>query len=166
MAEAIDQAPILGRVKTSSTRSRARVSRDSSAEHTWRRRGRRVVMKQKIVALTSILGGLGVMALVVSLQRDPLSWTSAGQPDPTDVSPTILPQSKEEAPQSPLAASSASPVLELPEVRIESRLSVPQRAEQRKERESLEPCSEWRDIGPAYVDRGEPFGTRRIRNLC
>jgi hypothetical protein len=122
-------------------------------------------MRQRIIALTSLLSGLGVMALVVSLQHDPLAWTSAARPTASDAKPTAVSQTAERTAHNPAAANSTSPVLELPEVRIESRISVP-KAEKREAPESLEPCSEWRDIGPAYVDHGEPLGTRRVRNLC
>lgn len=122
-------------------------------------------MRQRIIALTSMLSGLGVMALVTSLQRDPLAWTSAARPTATDAKPAVGSQTAEKAPPHPPATSSHSLMLELPEVRIESPISAP-KAEKREAPKSLEPCSEWRDIGPAYVDHGEPLGTRRVRNLC
>lgn len=122
-------------------------------------------MRQRIIALTSTLSGLGVMALVISLQRDPLAWTSAARPAAGNAKPAVVSQTPEKTARSSATTSAASPVLELPEVRIESRISAP-KAEKREAPESLEPCSEWRDIGPAYVDHGEPLGTRRVRNLC
>lgn len=122
-------------------------------------------MRQRIVALASMLSGLGVMALVISLQRDRLAWTSAPRPTATDAKPAVAARTAEEAPPHPPATGSHSLMLDLPEVRIESRISAP-KTEKREAPQSLEPCSEWREIGPAYVDHGEPLGTRRVRNLC
>ena len=31
---------------------------------------------------------------------------------------------------------------------------------------ALEPCSEWRDIGPAHVEDGQGLDSRRVRELC
>jgi hypothetical protein len=119
-------------------------------------------MRQRIIALTSILSGLGVTALVISLQRDPLAWTSA--PRPT-ANPTVASQTVERTAQNAGTTGPGAPVLELPEVRIESRLAAPQAAK-RDAPESSEPCSEWRDVGPTYIDHGKPLGARRVRNLC
>lgn len=33
-------------------------------------------------------------------------------------------------------------------------------------REASVPCSEWRELGPAYVTDGNPSGSIRVRNLC
>jgi|SRR5688572_30312909 hypothetical protein len=30
----------------------------------------------------------------------------------------------------------------------------------------LEPCSDWRDIGPAHVEAGQGLDSRRVRELC
>ncbi len=122
-------------------------------------------MRQRIIALASVASGLGVMALVISLQRDPLAWTSAARPPASDTKPAVVSQTPDKAGTNWAPTSSASPMLELPEVRIESRSSAP-KAEKRDAPESLQPCSEWRDIGPDYVDDGEPLGSRRVRNLC
>ena len=122
-------------------------------------------MRQPIIALASILIGFGVMALVISLQRDPLAWTSAARPTANDAKPTVASQTVAKTAPNAGTTSPASPVLELPEVRIESPISAPRPAK-RDAPESLEPCSEWRDIGPAYVDDGKPLGARRVRNLC
>lgn len=122
-------------------------------------------MTQRIIALASMLSGLGVMALVISIQRDPLAWTSAARPTVSDAKPAVVSQAAAKTVPTPGATSPASPVLELPEVRIESPIAVPQPAKSDAP-ESLEPCSEWRDIGPAYVDQGKSLGARRVRNLC
>ena len=122
-------------------------------------------MRQRIIALTSILSGLGIMALVISLQRDPLAWTSAPRTTANDAKPTVASQTVEKAAPNAGTTSPGAPVLELPEVRIESPIAAPQ-ATKRDAPESSEPCSEWREIGPTYIDHGKPLGARRVRNLC
>jgi hypothetical protein len=122
-------------------------------------------MRQRIIALTSIPSALGVMALVMSLQHDPLAWTSAARTTANDAKPTVASQVIEKTASNAATTSPGSPVLELPEVRIESPRPVPQAAK-RDAPESSEPCSEWRDIGPTYVDQGKPLAARRVRNLC
>lgn len=58
-----------------------------------------------------------------------------------------------------------SGVVELPPIRITASKSATQ-PEKKQESEALQPCSEWRELGPAYVHEGAPQGTRRVRNLC
>lgn len=120
-----------------------------------------------------MLGGLGLMALVVSSQRDSLAWTSAGTaavvPTPIAIStstPTPLPTSVP-PPADPLAASkaSSSSVIELAPVRITASRSKA-KPDKKPEAAAVEACSEWREVGPIYVDQGEPRGARRVRDLC
>jgi hypothetical protein len=110
------------------------------------------------------------MALVISLQRDPLAWTSAARPTANDAKPTVASQTVAKTAPNAGTASPAVRVLEIPEVRIETRISASQPAKRDAPEsdtpESLEPCSEWHDIGPAYVDHGQPLGARRVRSLC
>jgi hypothetical protein len=127
---------------------------------------------QRTIAGAGVLGGLALMALVFSIQRDPLALTSAGTaaavstpvttstPTPSPL-PTSVPP-----PADPLASrASAGPVIELSPVRITASKSkaVP---DEKRDREAAEACSEWREVGPTYVDQGEPQGTRRVRDLC
>jgi len=122
-------------------------------------------MKQRAIALVSMLCGIGLMGMVVSIQRDPLNWTSArgsvaAFPLPAETSTASPSQRKQPSP-----SSRDSFVLELPEVRIKSLKTVPEPSKKAAP-DSLEPCSEWRDIGPAIVEDGTPLGVRRVRTLC
>jgi len=119
-------------------------------------------MKPRILAIVSMLTGLAVMALVVAIQLDPLAWTHASHPSPA---PSSTPINAEPA-AAPLPVTSAPPgVVELPAVRITS--PVPgTKAEKKREERTLEPCSEWRDLGPRYVEDGKPQGARSVRDLC
>jgi hypothetical protein len=56
--KAIDQASLLGSAEAFSIRSRTSVTGARSSGYDRRR----VVMRQRIIALTSILSGLGIMA--------------------------------------------------------------------------------------------------------
>jgi hypothetical protein len=121
---------------------------------------------QRIIAGSSMLGGLALIGLVSSIQRDPLAWTSAAE---RSVSVPARPPAPKPSPPTPPLESNSSPgltgIVELPPVRITASKPAA-RPEQKEESEAWQPCSEWREVGPAYVDEGVPRGTRRVRTLC
>jgi hypothetical protein len=120
-------------------------------------------MRQPIIAVASLLAGFAVMALVVSLQQDPLEWTRAGTPLPPTSHATA--PSMRERPKEPPPSEPSIGIVTLPAVQITAARPAT-RPEKKLEGTVLEPCSEWREIGPAYVEQGKPRGTRRVRNLC
>ncbi|HEX2671572.1 MAG TPA: hypothetical protein VHM25_11905, partial [Polyangiaceae bacterium] len=66
----------------------------------------------------------------------------------------------------------SSHVVDVPEVHITAPKPAPPPRLKQEPNElergpnELAPCSEWRELGPAYVDQGTPQGTLRVRNLC
>lgn len=122
-------------------------------------------MKQRIVAIVSILSGLAVMALVVSIQLDPLAWTRASHPP---AHPELAAAKTEPAAPPRSMTSEAPKLVELPAVRISSPAPATKTVKKREEREERapEPCSEWRELGPRYVEDGKAQGAQRVRDLC
>lgn len=120
--------------------------------------------RQPIIAAASLICGLTLMALVISIQRDPLAWTQA--PERTTLAPVPTSAPKDELRKDTLESNtSPARVVELPEVRITSTKSTTPR-ETNGNGEAWQPCSEWQELGPVYVEDGQPRGTRRVRNLC
>lgn len=121
-------------------------------------------MRQRIIAVASTVAGLAVMALVISLQRDRSMWThAAAQPAPaaTAVAATSAQASTKEA----LPPGPSVDIVTLPAVVITAS-SPPKRPESKLENDALTPCSEWRELGPTYVEEGQAQGTRHVRSLC
>lgn len=119
-------------------------------------------MKQRILAIVSLLCGIALMALVVSIQLEPLAWTRAARP--------VLAASSTEAKSQPAAArlpttSDLPHIVDLPAVHITSPAPTASPKKKREER-ALEPCSEWREVAPWYVENGKPEGARGVRDLC
>jgi hypothetical protein len=130
-------------------------------------------MRQQIIALASILSGAALMALVVSLQRDPLLWTRASGKSVERLEPAKGPRAEPVAESGPHPSRPVSShVVDVPEVHITWPKPAPpprlkhELNELQREPNELAPCSEWRELGPAYVDQGTPQGTLRVRNLC
>ncbi len=130
-------------------------------------------MRQQIIALASILAGAALMALVASVQRTPLLWTSASGKPVERFELAKRPRAESVAESGPRPSRPvSSPVVDLPEVHITSQKpTAPPRMkhepdELERRPDELAPCSEWRELGPAYVDQGTPQGTLRVRNLC
>jgi hypothetical protein len=119
---------------------------------------------QPIISAASLICGLTLMALVFSIQREPLAWTQV--PERTALAPAPTSAPKDELRSDALEwNTSPASVVEVPEVRITSaKPAVPR--ETKSKSEASQPCSEWRELGPAYVEDGQPRGTRRVRNLC
>lgn len=129
-------------------------------------------MRKPIIALASIASivcGLAVMGVVISIQQDPLAWTQASRQSAADPqAATVVPEQPAAAPRA-AASKEAMPLVELPEVRITSSRQYEQWTESGEPEQlesALEPCSEWREIGPTHVDQGVPSGSQRVRQLC
>jgi hypothetical protein len=120
-----------------------------------------------------MLAGTAVMALVVSLQQNPMLWTHQAKLEVPAVTTSSIDPPAKNPPPPPTASHGASVgIVTLPEVRITSPLSRPAAhpapaAQPAKDgQDELAPCSEWRDLGPTYVDQGNAHGLRRVRTLC
>jgi hypothetical protein len=126
---------------------------------------RHVAMTKPIIAVASSLTGLALMALVVSLQRNPLAWTHPAPPFPP---PSNAPAkaSNVQAPNEALPNGASVGVVTLPPIRITSPKPTTTLPENKLEDRALEPCSEWRELGPTYVEEGKPRGAQRVRHLC
>lgn len=126
---------------------------------------RRRVMRQRIIASVSVLSGLAMIVLVASIQRDPLTWTRAARQPQSASTPTV-PSLKAETPtEQPPSSATSNGIVEVPPIRITSSKPAAQ-PEKKRESGALEPCSDWRELGPTYVQEGKPQGTRRVRSLC
>lgn len=122
-------------------------------------------MRQPIIAVTSLLAGFVVMGLVASIERDPLAWTHAAPPFPsTSMLKATATRPTDPRRKEPPNGTSGG-VVTLPAVRITAERTAA-RPERKRESKALEPCSEWRELGPEYVEEGKPRGTRRVRSLC
>lgn len=121
-------------------------------------------MRQPIIAVASLLAGFAVMALVISLQRDPLLWTHAATPFPPPSTATQTPSARGRPNEQPSSEASVG-IITLPAVQLTGARPAAQ-PQKKLDGTALEPCSEWREIGPAYVEQGQPRGARRVRNLC
>jgi hypothetical protein len=114
-----------------------------------------------------MLAGTAVMALVVSLQRNPMLWTHHAQLEvPAVTTSSIAATSKNPSPPPTPSDGASGGVVTLPEVRITSPSSRPAAQPAKDGQDELAPCSAWRDLGPTYVDQGNAHGMRRVRNLC
>ena len=121
-------------------------------------------MRQRIIAVASTMSGFAVMAVVVSLQRHPLLWTRPTAPVSSATSAAAAP-SANRSPEEPRPHAAPLGIVTLPPVLI----TVPKPSnvpETKVESNTLAPCSEWRELGPTYVEEGKPLGARRVRNLC
>lgn len=121
-------------------------------------------MRQPIIAIASLLAGFAVMALVISLQREPLLWTHTATAVPPPSTATQTPSAGGRPKEQPPSEASVG-IITLPAVKLTVERPAAQ-AQKKLEGPVLEPCSEWREIGPAYVEQGQPRGARRVRNLC
>ncbi len=133
-------------------------------------------MRKQVIAIASIasiLSGIGVMGLVISIQHDPLAWTQASRRNAEKPKPSaISPEPGAAVSAGTASAELPSDIVHLPEVRITAsrqsqaaaRQGEPIAPEQLEP--PLEPCSEWREIGPLYVEQGIASGSQRVRQLC
>ncbi len=109
----------------------------------------------------SLVAGATLFGTALYIQTQPLAFTQSG------IAASMEPALAVEAPEVPTLIEPLGDVrvdaLELAPIYITPRpLAVP--AE--KAAPALEPCSDWRDIGPAHVERGQGLDTRRVRELC
>jgi len=114
----------------------------------------------------SLVAGASLLGTALYIQREPLAFTESGIDVQTEVTHAVL--APEVAPSlEPVGEVRDDPdgvrVLELAPIVITPR-PVGQPVE--KEARTLEPCSDWRDIGPAHVEQGEGLDSRRVRELC
>jgi hypothetical protein len=124
-------------------------------------------MRQPIIAVTTMLAGAAVMALVVSLQQNPMLWTHHAKLEvPAVTTSTIPAPAKNPSPSSTPSDEASVGVVTLPEVRITSPSARAAARPAKEGQDELAPCSEWRDLGPTYVDQGNAHGMQRVRNLC
>jgi hypothetical protein len=142
-------------------------------------------MKQRSLAIVSTALGVAAFALVGLIQANPLTLTR-GMPPLVEQPPKAQPEvvRRSEAPPAQQAATTTAHerphVIELQPIHITaarrapataSRPAAPDAAEPNanaaeREVKPLEPCTSWRELGPAYVNDGQASGVRRVRDLC
>jgi hypothetical protein len=118
-------------------------------------------MKEAKIALASLAAGSIAIGLVAFIQVDRFAFTRGPQAK-AEVQAVSPPRQRQTG-----LASPDTPV-ELPPIHI----MAPPRAAQNQPRDDSprslpsQPCSEWREIGPATVVDGKASGARRVRDLC
>lgn len=114
----------------------------------------------------SLVAGAALFGTALYVQTRPLAFTQSG------IAATIEPVRATRAPDlapllEPLGDVRVDPdgarVLELAPIYITPR---PIGHPGEKASRPLEPCSDWRDIGPSHVERGQGLDSRRVRELC
>jgi hypothetical protein len=113
------------------------------------------MIKQVLTAASFALGGAGVV-LVGYLSSNPLAFTH-----PVGDLPTSIPITRPLA-DAPVAVDLPSELV-LPEVTISA--SLP-RATRTAAADTLDACSEYRDVGAMFIDARGATGVRRVRALC
>jgi hypothetical protein len=122
-------------------------------------------MKERIVAVCSLMAGAAVVTLAAAIQRDPLTLTRAAEiKDSAPAQPSQTVFAAEAGMTRPIDTPLSPPIVELPPVRITG--SLPRERTERPDAGALEPCSKWREIGPSTVVDGVPHDVRRVRLLC
>lgn len=122
-------------------------------------------MKERIVAVCSLMAGAAVMTLAAAIQRDPFTLTRAAAIEDSAPAEASKTRSVAEADMTRAMDTPVSPpIVELPPVRITG--SLPRERTERPDAGALEPCSKWREIGPSTVVDGIPRDVRRVRLLC
>lgn len=129
-------------------------------------------MSQRAVFFLSTLTGLGLFAAVAHIQID--SWAFTSRPR-AESEPSLYAEVPVRAVELPTVVElpDDGAVLTLPPLevfgspktvgpRLEGAATTPAEAPH----EATVPCSEWRDLGPRFVNDGVPEGVIRVRNLC
>jgi hypothetical protein len=121
-------------------------------------------MKERIVAICSLMAGAAVMTLAAAIQRDPFVLTRAAETRkaPAEASKTVF--AAQASMTRAVDTPAPPPIVELPPVRITG--SLPRERTERPDAGALEPCSKWREIGPSTVVDGIARDVRRVRLLC
>jgi hypothetical protein len=115
------------------------------------------MIKQVLTVASFAFGGAGVV-LVGYLSSNPLAFTH-----PVGDLPTVVPLARSFV-DAPVAVDVAvEPALVMPEVTISASL---RRASRPAVEETLDACSEFRDVGAVYIDPRGATGIRRVRSLC
>jgi hypothetical protein len=122
----------------------------------------------------SLGAGIALLATALYVQTQPLAFTHDGIGDDalhdtaahaataTQGTPSAAPADARERRDND--GVRASTVMELPPVVVKADAPLP--ATRAKAVRELEPCSEWREIGPARVVDGVALDVRRVRDLC
>jgi hypothetical protein len=113
-----------------------------------------LMSKKLLTAASFALGGAGVV-LVGYLSANPRAFTHpvADLPFQSETKAAIV------EPKTPVQPAST---LVLPEVTISAAIRKPATAKPR----SLEPCSDWTEIGATIITAQGATGLRQVRNLC
>ena len=114
-------------------------------------------MYQPWVFAATIAAGSGFFAYAAA-QREAPPPDIAPSPEAVHVIPIPAP--------APVVVEPASSVVELAPVVIEGRRHVRAAVPAPKPTSAARPCSDWRELGPAHVSRGQPSGSVSVRELC
>ena len=127
-------------------------------------------MYQRWILGFSLAAGAVLFGLAIRIQTDRFAFTSpARELDlPAPRTADLVVPTRVESAKTVEADSTLTPTLFMPpvEIRGERRATVPRALPAAPVTEASEPCSPWREIGPARVENGEPIGMRHVRELC
>jgi hypothetical protein len=113
------------------------------------------MIKQIVTAASFALGGAGVV-LVGYLSSNPRAFTQ-----PVVELASTAPMARTLA-DNPVAVNVGN-VLVLPEITL---AASPRRAPKPAAAATLDPCTDYRDIGAVFIDPGGATGVRQVRHLC
>jgi hypothetical protein len=120
-------------------------------------------MKERNIALASLAAGSIALGLAAFIQVDRFAFTRGPRAtlDLHRGAPSTAPQrqSVQPTPDTPLQLPPILITASRRSAQNQSHHDAPQKA-------PSQPCSDWREIGPATVVDGEASGTRRVRDLC
>jgi hypothetical protein len=116
----------------------------------------------------SVAAGIGLFATALYIATQPLAFTESQSVG--ELSEPVLSRAMP-ANAAPLVVEDSTPVevwngdaIELPPLVVEPVRAVT--APEPQAERPLEPCSNWRELGPAHVVEGVALDTRRVRELC
>lgn len=114
----------------------------------------------------SLVAGAALFGTSLYIQTRPLAFTQSGIDAATE--PARATQAPDlpsliEPPGDLRADTAGAHAIELAPIYVTPR---PSGHPGEKSSRPLEPCSDWRDIGPAHVEEGQGLDSRRVRELC
>lgn len=129
-------------------------------------------MSQRAIFFLSSIAGLGLFAAIAHMQLDSRAFTS--RPD-AELDPYLYSEVPVRPVDFPVVVTlpSDGSVMTLPMIEVFGRPQTtrPQATKgavtpASSPHEATIPCSEWRELGPQYVNDGVPSGAIKVRNLC